>query len=196
MTQECNNREKILLCAQRLFFEKGYDSVGVQEIVDTAGITKPTMYYYFKSKQGLLACLLEEGMASMLAPLEDVTHEEGTFFEVLDKVVSCYFSVALENQELFLLLVSIFSSATDNEAFQAAKPYISSYLHIFSDFFHKYAEEEPYLSEREDALATALTGMMQMHIMVAYERKELEDMEKNRSFQKIICSLFANGLNG
>ena len=61
MTQECNNREKILLCAQRLFFEKGYDSVGVQEIVDTAGITKPTMYYYFKSKQGLLACLLEEG---------------------------------------------------------------------------------------------------------------------------------------
>ena len=30
---------------------KGYDAVGVQEIVDTAGITKPTLYYYFGSKR-------------------------------------------------------------------------------------------------------------------------------------------------
>ena len=58
MKQDYSNRENILNCARKLFFEKGYDTVGVQEIVDTAGITKPTMYYYFKSKHGLLENML------------------------------------------------------------------------------------------------------------------------------------------
>ena len=44
------NREMIMRCAKTLFYAKGYDAVGVQEIVDKAGVTKPTLYYYFGSK--------------------------------------------------------------------------------------------------------------------------------------------------
>ena len=53
------NRMRIMECAKELFYAKGYDAVGVQEIVDRAGITKPTLYYYFGSKLGLLKTLLE-----------------------------------------------------------------------------------------------------------------------------------------
>ncbi len=42
-----DNRERILQCALELFYAKGYDAVGVQEIAQKAGITKPTLYYYF-----------------------------------------------------------------------------------------------------------------------------------------------------
>ena len=55
-----DNRSNILLCALRLFATRGYDAVGVQEIVVAAGITKPTLYHYFGSKQGLLDALLKE----------------------------------------------------------------------------------------------------------------------------------------
>ena len=54
------NREMIMRCAKTLFYAKGYDAVGVQEIVDKAGVTKPTLYYYFGSKLGLLKTLIEE----------------------------------------------------------------------------------------------------------------------------------------
>ena len=47
------NREKILESALDLFFTKGYDAVGVEEIAERAGITKPTLYHYFGSKYGL-----------------------------------------------------------------------------------------------------------------------------------------------
>ena len=50
-----DNRQAILDSALTLFYEKGYDAVGVQQIVDAAGVTKPTLYYYFGSKQGLLS---------------------------------------------------------------------------------------------------------------------------------------------
>ncbi len=33
----------------------GYDAMGIQRIVEAARITKPTLYHYFGSKQGLLA---------------------------------------------------------------------------------------------------------------------------------------------
>ncbi len=48
------NKENLLTCARDLFYARGYDAVGIQEIVDAAGVTKPTMYYYFGSKKGLL----------------------------------------------------------------------------------------------------------------------------------------------
>ena len=54
-----DNREKILQCAEELFYSRGYDAAGVQEIVEMAGVTKPTLYYYFGSKRGLLEAILE-----------------------------------------------------------------------------------------------------------------------------------------
>ena len=60
-----DNRQAILDSALTLFYEKGYDAVGVQQIVDSAGVTKPTLYYYFGSKQGLLSCVLEEHFSKL-----------------------------------------------------------------------------------------------------------------------------------
>ena len=48
-----DNRETILETALDLFYTRGYDAVGVQEIAERSGVTKPTLYYYFKSKYGL-----------------------------------------------------------------------------------------------------------------------------------------------
>ena len=52
-----DNRAEILNAALDLFHARGYDAVGVQEIVERAGVTKPTLYY-FGSKLGLLKSLL------------------------------------------------------------------------------------------------------------------------------------------
>ena len=67
-----DNKEKILQCALELFYARGYDAVGVQEIAETAGVTKPTLYYYFGSKKGLLETLLETEYAVLRQALESV----------------------------------------------------------------------------------------------------------------------------
>ena len=65
-----DNRERILQCALELFYAKGYDAVGVQEIAQKAGITKPTLYYYFGSKYGLLETLLTKHFTVLNEELE------------------------------------------------------------------------------------------------------------------------------
>ena len=39
-SRKMDNRENILTCALELFYQRGYDAVGIQEICQAAGITK------------------------------------------------------------------------------------------------------------------------------------------------------------
>lgn len=192
MKQDYSNREKILSCAQRLFFEKGYDAVGVQEIVDTAGITKPTMYYYFKSKQGLLDCLLSEGAQGMLDQVREVTETEGEFSQVFEIVTRKYLELAVENREFYLMLVSLFSSAKDNEAFRSAKPYISRFLGLFRRFFERYSRQHGGFMVNADYLAISYTGIINMFMMTSFERGELESETVRRKFIKNLCVQFSS----
>ncbi|GAB4340745.1 MAG: TetR/AcrR family transcriptional regulator [Calditrichia bacterium] len=47
-------RTDIFLTAARLFAQKGYDRVSIREICEAVGVSKPTLYYYFKDKRNLI----------------------------------------------------------------------------------------------------------------------------------------------
>jgi TetR/AcrR family transcriptional repressor of nem operon len=49
------NREKILEAAGRLFRERGFESVGVADVMKAAGLTHGGFYGHFKSKDDLIA---------------------------------------------------------------------------------------------------------------------------------------------
>ena len=49
-----DTRAELLARALDLFAAYGYDGVGVQQICDAAGVTKPTLYHHFGNKRGLL----------------------------------------------------------------------------------------------------------------------------------------------
>ena len=55
---------ELLDCAQRLFFERGYDNTTVNDILEAAGLSKGAFYHYFESKEALFS-------ASFLETLKD-----------------------------------------------------------------------------------------------------------------------------
>ena len=65
-----SNKQRILEVGLNLFAQQGYEATGVQEICDQAEITKPTLYHYYGSKQGLLESILEERFGPFLSLLE------------------------------------------------------------------------------------------------------------------------------
>jgi AcrR family transcriptional regulator len=56
-----SSSERILSTALDLFAVKGYDATSVREICEAAGITKPTLYHFYKSKDGVLRALVVTG---------------------------------------------------------------------------------------------------------------------------------------
>lgn len=52
-------KEKIVKTASQLFYENGFNSTGINEIIDKAGIAKATLYNHFKSKDELCVSYLK-----------------------------------------------------------------------------------------------------------------------------------------
>ncbi len=55
-----NARDRILETAGRLFHQRGYSEVGINEIIDTAETAKATFYQHFPSKEKLCEAWLNE----------------------------------------------------------------------------------------------------------------------------------------
>jgi AcrR family transcriptional regulator len=54
-----NTRDRIVAAASKLFYREGIRTIGMDLIAETAGVTKRTLYYYFRSKDDLVAAHLE-----------------------------------------------------------------------------------------------------------------------------------------
>ena len=84
---EPNARQRLLETATELFAAKGYAGTPVREIVDRAGVSKPVLYYYFKSKEGLYYAILEWAADAQQGILDEIFATSGT---VLDRFIDFY----------------------------------------------------------------------------------------------------------
>ncbi len=114
-----SNRETILSCALQLFSARGYDAVGVQEIVETAGVQKPALYHYFGSKAGLLQSLLAENFAPLFSELEKAVSYNHDVKTTLEAVARVYFDFARQNPRFYRLRLALWFGAPDSEPFRA-----------------------------------------------------------------------------
>ncbi|MEU6644281.1 TetR/AcrR family transcriptional regulator [Saccharomonospora sp. NPDC046836] len=53
-------RDRILLAAERLFAELGFDATPTSRIAEVAGVPKGLVHYYFRRKRDLLTALVEQ----------------------------------------------------------------------------------------------------------------------------------------
>ena len=53
-------RERILDAADRLFYNEGIHAVGIQRVVEEAGVTRVTLYRHFPGKDELISAYLEQ----------------------------------------------------------------------------------------------------------------------------------------
>lgn len=75
--KETTPRTRILEVASRLFYAQGYNSTGINQIIDEAGIARASLYNHFPSKRDLLTAYLEEaesfwfdGLDKFLEPIK------------------------------------------------------------------------------------------------------------------------------
>jgi TetR/AcrR family transcriptional repressor of nem operon len=62
--EAAKNRERIVATAARLFRENGFDGVGIDAIMESAGLTHGGFYRHFRSKNDLAAEAVAHGLAA------------------------------------------------------------------------------------------------------------------------------------
>lgn len=77
--------------ALRLFATKGFAHTSVREIVEAAGVTKPTLYYYFQNKADLHDKLINGYVERYLEEFDRIPREHGSLAERLRRIACLNF---------------------------------------------------------------------------------------------------------
>ncbi len=180
-----DNRRMILQCALELFYKRGYDAAGVQEIVEMAGITKPTMYYYFKSKLGLLEALIEEKGKLLLQALREVQERQQCFEEQLYELARTYMDFCRKEHHFYFFMLGLMYSPTENEAHKAARPFIGSQYKLVTDTFEKAGGYLGNMNGRQEQFAIGFLGTINCYLMV-YNEKSVENMLSDENIYAVV----------
>ncbi|MBN1284815.1 MAG: TetR/AcrR family transcriptional regulator [Anaerolineae bacterium] len=173
---DSDNRAKILSHALRLFAARGYDAVGVQEIVEAAGVTKPTLYHYFGSKRRLLDALLEEHFMALYAVVEPAACYRGDLSRNLNEITAAYFRFAKSQPPFYRLLLSMYVAPPDGESFHAAYGLYRRQYELIETLFKQAAEHHGNMKGRHRRYAATFLGMINTYITLALnEAAALDD---------------------
>lgn len=99
-------RKEILQKSLDVFVEEGYEDVTFQKIADRCGITRTTLYIYFKNKHEIFLGSIKELMSSLeetiLLFINDSTLSDET---KLRKILSCIIDKCEDNKKLFIIIL-------------------------------------------------------------------------------------------
>jgi TetR/AcrR family transcriptional repressor of nem operon len=85
------NRERIVETAARLFREKGYDGIGVADLMKGAGLTHGGFYGHFESKEALLAEACNKALERAVERWQEIVAKGPD--TALKKIASSYLSI-------------------------------------------------------------------------------------------------------
>lgn len=159
-----DNRAELLQQALRLFAARGYDAVGVQEIVEAAGVTKPTLYHYFGSKRGLLDALLGQHFDALYERTRLAAEYHGDLPLTLQKVVAAYFAFAREHPTFYRLQLALWFAPPESDSFKAVFHWLERQHILIEALFVRAAEQHGNMRGRHQRYAATLIGTINTYI--------------------------------
>ena len=187
-----DNRSLILHCALALFSARGYDAVGIQEIVEAASVTKPTLYHYFTNKRGLLDCLLETHFTEMFIGLYKAADYHVDLTLTLENIARSYFSYAKENPAFYRMQLSLYFAPPDSEPNLAVAHFNLEQHQAFENVFSLAVKEHGNMRGRHREYAAAFMSMINAYIALFLNGHiELTDRLVYQSVHQFMYGIFA-----
>ena len=164
-------KQTILDKSMELFSAKGYEGVSVSELTEAAGITKPTLYYYFGSKEGVFeaVCQLHYSRLNALisenavyAPNPKSYNED--IFLTLTKVTASFFSFAKENEVFYRIVLANLSMPSSSAVFGIVKKFHFTQFEVIEGMFKGMAKAHGNLKGKNKTLTWSFIGAINSYI--------------------------------
>ena len=162
-----SKRELILCRALALFAERGYNGVGVEELATAAGVTKPTLYHYFGSKQGVLEALLREQFDPFLEDLAGAATYEGDLQRALSQVIRVVFDFGTANPLLYWMVLGAELTAHDDRATRILSERLDRERALVVELFDRATQDQGAIRGKQRLAAETLIAMMTIHLRLA-----------------------------
>ncbi|MCK9224061.1 MAG: TetR/AcrR family transcriptional regulator [Candidatus Muirbacterium halophilum] len=166
----------ILNNALKLFTVFGYDNTGVQKIADISGITKPTLYHYFGSKDGLLYELIKINVEDFLKELYKSCEYNFDVRTTLEKVVFCFFKFAKEKPDFCKFFLNSEFSPNESDVRICSFFFRKNMFEYVKSIFEKAENDHGNMKGRSQRYTISFLGTINSYISMNYsELIELDD---------------------
>jgi AcrR family transcriptional regulator len=146
--------------AAKLFAERGYDATSVREIVEAAGVAKPTLYYYFRSKEGLAQALLTVPLAGLVTTLRQQVTTEADPIRCMQRVLGAHYDFCRDDPDRARFIYGLLFGPMRSEVAGELEPFKADLASWTEAAVRRLAEAGLISRDRLDACCAAFRGLI------------------------------------
>ncbi len=182
---------KLLQAALTLFTRKGYSATTVRELVEAAGVTKPVLYYYFKSKEGLFLELMRTHFSHLEAAVDVPFHGVGSIRQRLTDMLLVAFDIVRQDYDFIRLMHAVYYGPPGQAPFFDFDAFHQRYHDLIARLLEEGIEKGEFQEGSAGDMAWIILGAVEIAIE---DQLSQQAARIDRSTLKRLLDLVFNGL--
>lgn len=181
-------KSQILNAAEDVFTKKGFDEARMNDIAEKTGLSKGTLYLYFKSKDDLIVAILDRIFQNEFRQLENMQQTEASASEAIWKLTDTIARDIVRLLRLIPIVYGFLALAFRNKYVQRAlKDYINRYLNILIPIIQRGIDSGEFRQVDAREVAIAASAIIEGTILLwAYDKSVVDPERHIRSGMKLL----------
>ncbi len=185
-------KTQILDAALKVIVDKGFDQSRMDDIVAESGMSKGSIYWYYKSKKDVYLSLVNHWVIEYSAPLNHIVEEDLPASQQLHSLFQFFVDQYESDSAVFKAMVEFWAlSGRDDDFHQKVQKVYSEFVHIIETILlHGKSNGEFFI---EDTQTAALSIMINIEGIIWFTLFDANNISV-RSYMETIYQFIEAGL--
>ncbi len=167
-------KRKIFETSMKLFAEKGYDATSIEDITETVGVAKGTLYYHFTSKEEIFDFLVEEGIKLLQNSVDIKIAKYSNYLDKIKAIILIQIKIVNKYENLInIILTQLWGKEKRNIKCQKL---IYDYIDKIEDIIKIGILKGQIKGEDSKIIATEIYGLICSTLVYKMREKEKFDI--------------------
>lgn len=179
--------------AAELFARKGFSGTSIREIAEAAGVTKPTLYYHFGSKEGLVRHIILEVMSDFARILGEPADHPRSLRETLVTLAKAHLEFAAARPATVALICRLNHQPPGEAWASDLRRLQEEGLVVMQQHFRAASERGEIAARDPETLALSFLGAMLSHTVYRIRQPDSGRRADASSIAYDVVELFLGG---
>ena len=181
-------KAQIINAAEDVFTQKGFNEARMDDIADKTGLSKGTLYLYFKSKDDLIIAILDRMFQREMKQMEGLDQADLSAADAIWKMTEAVTNNILGFVRLVPIVYQFLALAFRNKYVQKAlKKYINQYIDMITPIIEQGIKSGEFRKVDAREVAIAMSAIIEGTLLLwVYDRDLVEPEKHIRSGIKLL----------
>ena len=181
-------KAQIINAAEDVFTQKGFNEARMDDIADETGLSKGTLYLYFKSKDDLIIAILDRMFQREMKQMEGLDQADLSAADAIWKMTEAVTNNILGFVRLVPIVYQFLALAFRNKYVQKAlKKYINQYIDMITPIIEQGIKSGEFRKVDAREVAIAMSAIIEGTLLLwVYDRDLVEPEKHIRSGVKLL----------